>query len=137
MVVKTTRGNVFNTSHKHIAFAVNVEGYNDAGFAGQVASKFRPELANTGGNKLGEVISFEANGKTFHALVCHSLERGGWTETPKYAEQCLNMLDVPEDETIAVVLMGAGPVGQMMGADVKAIAEAMDRSKKKLEVYSL
>ena len=35
MVVKTIQEDIFNTEAKHIAFAVNTEGYNDAGFAGQ------------------------------------------------------------------------------------------------------
>ncbi len=29
MVVKTVQGNVFRTEAKHIAFAINTEGYND------------------------------------------------------------------------------------------------------------
>ena len=31
MVVKTVNDNVFNTEAKHIAFAINKEGYTDAG----------------------------------------------------------------------------------------------------------
>ena len=29
MVVKTVQDNIFNSEAKHIAFAVNTEGYND------------------------------------------------------------------------------------------------------------
>lgn len=78
-----------------------------------------------------------AGGKTFHALVCHSLGGDGWKRTPQTAEQCLNALDVPEDETIAVVLMGAGMIGQMGGADVFGNLGGMARSKKRVAVYTL
>ena len=37
MVIETVRGNILSTPHKHIAFAVNCEGFNDAGFAGVLA----------------------------------------------------------------------------------------------------
>ena len=137
MIVNTTRGDVFQTPHKHIAFAVNTQGHNDAGFAGAVSSRHWSELANTGPKKLGDVISKNGNGKTFHALVCHSLGDDGWKETAETVTKCLDSLDVSEDETIAIVLMGAGMVGQMGGADVFSILGGMARSKKKVAVYTL
>lgn len=140
MIVKTVQGNVFDTSLNHIAFAVNTEGYNDSGFAGAVSSRFWPTLSNIGPRKLGETLSFsskETDGKTFHALVCHSLEGEGWKKTPEEVVRCLDQLDVPTNEHIAVVLMGSGMIGQMMGANVPAILNGMKKSKKKLEVYTL
>jgi len=50
---------------------------------------------------------------------------------------CLNSLDVSDDEVIAVVLMGSGMVGQMSGADVFGNLGGMARSKKKVAVYTL
>ena len=38
MVVRTIQEDIFKSDAKHIAFAVNVEGCNDSGFAGQVSS---------------------------------------------------------------------------------------------------
>mgnify|MGYP001602394008 CR=1 FL=1 len=61
MIVNTTRGDVFQAPHKHIAFAVNTEGYNDAGFAGAVSSRYWPELANTGTKKLGDALMKNGN----------------------------------------------------------------------------
>ena len=136
MITDTVKGNVFEAPHAHIAFAVNTEGFNDAGFAGQVARNWT-ELANTGGNQLGEVLTHEVNGKTFHALVCHSLGGNGWSKTAQTVTQCLDTLDVPDNETIAVVLMDAGMVGQMGGADVFSILGGMARSKKRVAVYTL
>lgn len=79
MIHNRVRGDIFAASQKHIAFAVNTDGYNDAGFAGQVSSRMWPKLANTGGNKLGDVLTHKHDGKTYYALVCHSLDRGGGT----------------------------------------------------------
>jgi hypothetical protein len=137
MIVDTVRGDIFRTSLKHIAFAVNAEGFNDAGFAGAVSSRFWPELANTGGKALGEVLSHQAGGKTFHAMVCHELQGKGWSRTPTLVEECLNSLGVSEEEPIAVVLMGSGMIGQMGGADVLSILGGLARSRKRVAVYTL
>ena len=56
MVVKTVQDDIFNSKAKHIAFAVNTEGYNDSGFAGQVSRKYWNELANCGEHELGTVL---------------------------------------------------------------------------------
>ena len=139
MIVGMFRGDIFKTSCCHIAFAVNTEGLNDAGFAGAVSSRYWPELADTGEKKLGEVMCKKSKKekKTFHALVCHSLDDGGWKGTAETVTKCLDSLDVPDDETIAIVLMGAGLIGQMGGADVFSILGGMARSKKRVTVYTL
>ena len=66
MVVRTVQDNVFNSEAKHIAFAVNAEGFNDSGFAGQVSSEYWNELANCGEYELGTVLSKTVGDKTFH-----------------------------------------------------------------------
>lgn len=137
MIVNTIRGDVFQTPYKHIAFAVNTEGYNDAGFARAVSFRYWPELANTGGNNLGDVLTKKVNDKTFHALVCHSFGGDGWKLTAETVTKCLDSLNVPDNETVAVVLMGAGVIGQMGGADVFSILGGMARSKKRVAVYTL
>jgi len=136
MIVKRIKGNIFETQLNHIAFAVNTEGYNDSGFAGVVSSRYWSGLANTGNKRLGEVLHHTTlDGKTLHALVCHELKPNGWSQTPQMVEQCLN--SIPDNDEIAVVLIGGGLVGQMSGADVEAILSGMERSKKRLYVYSL
>ena len=57
MVVKTARDDVLNSEAKHIAFAINTEGYNDFGFAGRVSSEYWNELANCGTHEIGTVLS--------------------------------------------------------------------------------
>ncbi|OGD32028.1 hypothetical protein A3C91_01570 [Candidatus Azambacteria bacterium RIFCSPHIGHO2_02_FULL_52_12] len=136
MIISRVRGDIFAAPQKHIAFAVNTQGYNDAGFAGQVSSRIWSKLASTGGNELGEVLTHKNGSKTYHALVCHSLDSGGWNDTPRVARECLDKIDAPNDEEIAVVLMGSGLVGMMQGADVEAILKGMEQSKKKLVVYT-
>jgi len=96
---------------------VNIEGFNDAGFAGAVSSRCWNQLANTGKKTLGDVLTKNGKDKTFHALVCHSLGGDGWSKTAETVTKCLDSLNVPETETIAIVLMGTGMLGQMGGAD--------------------
>jgi len=136
MIIRKERGNIFGTNCKHIIFAVNTEGINDAGFAGQVSGNYWPALAHIGPKPLGTVLSIkEEGGKTFHAIVCHSL-RKGWQKAPKMVEECLNNFDVPDDEPIASVQIGGGLIGQMSGADFPAIIQAMERSKKSIVLYT-
>lgn len=136
------RADIWKTKYKHIAFAVNTEGHNDVGFAGQVCSRiwaklaYTGPLANTGPRQFGEILSFKAIGKTFHALVCHSLAENGWKNTPEVLEECLNSLDVSNKETIAIVQIGDGVMGYVGGADEFAILGAMARSEKRLCVYN-
>lgn len=137
MIVETVHGDVLASPYTHIAFAVNAEGINDDGFAGFVSSKDWPELAYIGPQKLGDILTRQAEGRVYHALVCHSLGEDGWKDTPAIIERCLNKLDVPDGETIAVVKIGGGLVGQMMGADVDANLKAIAQSNKKVVVYSL
>jgi hypothetical protein len=136
MIINRVCGDIFVASQKHIAFAVNTQGYNDAGFAGQVSLRIWPKLANTGGNELGEVLTHKNGNKTYHALVCHSLDPGGWNDTPRVVQECLDKIDSPDDEEIAVVLIGSGLEGTLRGADVEAILKGMEQSKKKLIVYT-
>jgi len=138
MILERRTGNIFGTECKHIMFAVNTEGINDSGFAGRVSHHFWPELAYCGPQLIGTVLSKkEDGGKTFHAIVCHSL-KGGWKEAPKIIEECLDthFFDVSDDESIASVQIGGGLIGQFLGADMPAIIQAMERSKKKIILYT-
>ena len=137
MIIGRVAGDVFRAPQKHIAFAVNEEGENFVGFAGQVASMIWPELEETGGNDLGEVLEYVSGSKTYYALVCHTQELGGWDNTPEIVRECLDNIDIPNNEEIAVVLMGSGEIGIKEGADVEAILQGMEQSKKHLVVYTL
>lgn len=138
MIVDTVKGDILESPHKHIAFAINTEGINDSGFAGLVARRFWPELAYIGASKLGTVLTKTIlSGPTFHALVCHSLAAGGWDGTPEHVTRCLDTLSVPEGETVAIVGIGTGPVGRLGGADADAIREGIARSETQCAVYTL
>ena len=105
MIIDEKKEDIFKASCKHIAFAVNTEGINDKGFAGEVSRRYWKELAHIGPQELGEVLLHKADGKTFYAIVCHSLKEsgGGWDFAPGIIEKALNSLDIPEDEEIAIV----------------------------------
>jgi len=137
MIKKTVRGDIFQSAHRHIVFAVNAEGANDAGFAGLVSSRYWPELASIGSCELGSVLTKSVDDRTFHACVVHDFGQTGWSRAPELVEQCLNKLDVPDAEEIGIVAMGVGMIGMMSGANPQAIMEGMNRSNKKVVVYSL
>lgn len=138
MVLTTVRGDIFDTACKHIIFAINMEGVNDAGFAGRVSSDLWPEIRYMMPSPLGMVIKKEiVDGRMLYAIVCHSLCADGWKKTPEVLEKCFQteFTDVSDDETIASVQIGGGLIGDMMGADTAAIREVMERSPKNFLLY--
>lgn len=136
MITKKIIGDILASKETKIAFATNVEGYNDAGFAGAVARRHWPELLNCGQRKPGTIQEMQVDDRTFFAFVCHSLSPDGWANTPKIVQKTLDTL-CPNGEEIACVMMGNGPVGKLMGADVPAILEAMAQSRAKVTIYSM
>lgn len=137
MIVDRVQGDILESPYRYIAFAVNTSGINDSGFASVISDKYWRELVYVGENPLRTVLSKDIGGHTLFALVCHDLCVGGWKKTPEVVTECLDSIEIPDDQTIACVLMGSGPVGQMSGADVEKIMGGIARSKKKVAVYSL
>lgn len=137
MITRQVQGNVFTSGCRHVAFGVNDEGHNHLGFAGMVASRYWPQLGHPGQQTLGTVLTHATARYTFHALVCHTLGPGGFARTPTLITTCLDAIEVPDADEIACVLVGGGPVGRRSGADVEAILGGIQRSKKRVAVYSL
>lgn len=135
MVVKTVQDNIFNSEAKHIAFAVNAEGYNDSGFAGQVSRKYWNELANCGEHEIGTVLSKTIGDKTFHALVCHSLH-GDWGENQaEIIKECFDKIPADGDP-IATIAIGTGLIGMLSGANFRQIVCGMHDSTQQIMLYA-
>lgn len=135
MVVKTVQDNIFNSEAKHIAFAVNAEGYNDSGFAGQVSRKYWNELANCGEHEIGTVLSKTIGNKTFHALVCHSLH-GDWGENQaEIIKECFDKIPADGDP-IASIAIGTGLIGKLSGANFRQIVCGMHDSIQQIMLYA-
>lgn len=132
MIIMNKTGNILDGPEKRIAFAVNTEGANDAGFAGMVSCMFWPELAQIGPTKLGTVLVKETNGYTFYALCCHSL-RLGWQNQKEVIRRCFDAIE--SDEPIASIKIGTGLIGALSGADFKLIHEGMEESLKEIILY--
>lgn len=135
MVVRTVQDDIFNSEAKHIAFAVNVEGFNDSGFAGQVSSQYWNELANCGEHELGTVLSKTVGDKTFHALVCHSLHNGWGENQAEVIRECFDKIPA-NGEPIATIAIGTGFVGVMSGADFKQIVCGMHDSQQQIMLHA-
>ncbi len=135
MIIAKRVGDVTQSPEKHVAFAVNSEGYNDAGLAGNIAYNYWPELVSTGPIRMGEILSKDTGKKVFHALVVHSLNEG-WKNAPSHIEACFNELQIPTDEEVASVAMGAGMIGMLSGANPAENLAAMERSNKSIAIYN-
>jgi len=132
------QGDIFDTPADHIAFAVNYPNTqgdfnNSGGFAGEICSKFWPELKNIKFAK-GEIRSHRFMGKIYHAMAVHTNEIDGWQETPELLEMCLNKLPVDSTEVITVVLIGGGVAGKKWKASIKNVI-GMSRSYKTVVLY--
>lgn len=136
MIVGHKIGNIITGRERHVAFAINREGDNDAGLAGAIARGFWPELASTGPMRMGSILSKDTGKKVFHAMVVHSRIEG-WEGAPDHIEACFNQLSVAPNELIASVAMGAGLVGRRTAADPEANLAAMERSNKRIVIYDL
>ena len=79
MIVNSVKDKLFDTEAKHKAIPINVEGFVDSKMTYSIVNKVWPELYHTGKHELGDVITKISQGKTYHALVCHSTIRG-WGE---------------------------------------------------------
>lgn len=132
MITKEKQGDIFAGNEKRIAFAVNTEGLNDAGFAGVVASRYWPEIASIGETKLGTVLTKEVDNIEFIALCCHSLENG-WQNQKEVIKQCFDA--IPGDAPVASISIGTGLIGMLSGADFTLIKAGMEESCKKIILY--
>lgn len=123
---------VLSTKLHDIAFAVNANGFNEDGFAGKV-SKFWPELNNLT-FQIGSSLSKKIGGKTFHALVCHSLDENGWgKDQAEIIKKCFDSID--GEKPVATVAIGTELMDRSSGANFQQIVYGMEMSKKKIVLY--
>ena len=132
MIIKTKNGDILKGNEKRIAFAINTEGLNDAGFAGLISNKFWPELADIGETKLGTVLTKKVGDVEFFALCCHSL-KNGWNNQQEVIKKCFD--EIPGDEPVASISIGTGLVGILSGANFNLIMAGMEASKKEIILY--
>ena len=133
MIVATKQGqDILTSGAKHICFAVNTEGANDAGFAGRISRYHWPELAYIGKSELGTCLTHEDDGVFYHALVCHSL-REGWNNTAEVIKQCFD--SIPTDDEVATISIGTGPIGRLSGANFSEICRGMEASSKQIVLF--
>lgn len=136
MIVEEVYGNIFKGNEKSIFFGVNVEGFNDSGFAGHVVSNYWPELNGIGINNLGTLLVKETFNKTLYAIVCHSIiDSNTWKMAPGIILSALNSIDT--NSNIATITIGGGLVGKLQNADVEANIDAMRMSNKNIVLYHI
>ena len=126
--------NILSTKLNDIAFAVNANGFNEDGFAGKV-SKFWPELNNST-FEIGSSLSKKIGDKTFHALVCHSLDENGWgKDQAEIIKKCFDSIN--SENPIATVAIGTELMDRSSGANFQQIVYGMEMSNKKITLYGV
>ena len=135
MLIKSIQEDVLLSDEKHIAFAINKEGYNDAGFSGEISKLFWNGLDKCGEHELGTVLSKKGGDKTFHALVCYSLKDGWGDNQKEIVQKCFDKIE-SNGEEISTIPIGTGFVGRMTGANFKDILRGMQNSKQKIILHS-
>ena len=137
MIVRAIQGDVFASDAKHIAFAINSEGINDGGFSGAVYRNYWKELGFCGEHEIGAVLSKTVGDKTFHAMVCHSLDgHKGWGKNlPELIKECFDKIPANGEE-IATIAIGTGYVGAAFDVDFKQIVCGMHDSEQNIIMYS-
>ena len=128
MIIKTKSGDILKGNEKRIAFAVNTEGVNDAGFAGMVSNRFWHELAYIGETKLGTVLAKKVGDVEFFALL-----KNGWNNQYEVIKQCFDA--IPGDDPVASISIGTGLIGVLSGANFGLIKAGMEASKKEIILY--
>ena len=137
MIIDAISGDVFNSPHKHIAFALRITGRKSSSIVEQVDSKFDTGFSSTTDNELGTVVSESKGDMNFHGLVCHGGSGVWWEKAPQSITKALDAIESDDDDIIAVVLMGYGLMSLMSGVDIKKNIEAIHKSKKPCVVYAL
>lgn len=134
-IESTVQDDVFE-SELPVVFALNTEGYYDSGFAGYVCKRW-PELKDAGPQQMGAILSRNEEGEVpLHGVVCHSLSRGGGWDM----EAITKALDTLADQGMtkaAVVWMGTGLIGVLMGVDPETTKAAIHASKLPTVLYHL
>lgn len=131
-ITSTIPDDVFG-SDLPIAFATNVEGFNDAGFAGAIARRGWPELNDSIPRAMGSWRTHTLDGRTLYAICCHSIDDGTWD----YAAitRALDEIAATEPGPLAVVWMGRGVIGRLLGADPDATRAAIDQANIDTHLY--
>lgn len=131
MILDIINDDILDTAHPVIVFAINYEGYNDAGFAGMLSREFWPELANAGRTEPGHILTREVEhrGGSRHlcGIACHSLHEGKWDVeeirlgldrlATEHVRCDMSIEDARDEreELPAAVWMGHGIVGALSG----------------------
>ena len=101
MIDNIIKGNIHDKGQvpcEHIVFGVSPQGARD------LIIEISVNKANTDRKKIGDVISYRIDDKILHICVCFSLHENGFRRTSQVIEDCLNELDIFENETVAVMI---------------------------------
>lgn len=79
-------------------------------------------------------MSKKVGDKTFHALVCHSLNNGWGKNKPEVIRECFDKIPA-NGEPIATIAIGTGSIGMSDGVDFREVLCGMWDSKQQIILY--
>lgn len=134
-IADTVRGfSPFGTTINHVAFMIG-ENEPHEGTAKLVVENFWPEFLEVTDRKIGEVFSKEDDsGRVFYALTCRSNENQG-KGFSKHVASCLDLMDVPDGERIALIVTGRDMKGSPNQNKLLEIFQGVENSRKKVVIF--
>lgn len=140
MIVGIRHGKGASDPYRYVVFAVSTEhGTADSDFREPFI--VRRDWSQIRQLKMGEIIWRETEQgelfgekkiKDYYAIVCFECKPDGWQNTPQTVQDCLDRLQVSDEEEVAVEFMGTGLESRNCQPDVFAIMDAIARSKKRI-----
>lgn len=134
-MVRAVQSNILDSDAKHIVFAINKEGYNDTGFAGEISKEYWEGLQKYSSDRFGKVFSKTIGDKTFYAIVCYSIDEGWPDNTREIIKESFDKIQ-SNGEPIDTIPIGTRYTEKLTGADFKEIVNGMQDSKQEIYLHS-
>lgn len=141
MIIKTINGDLLQAQESHIIFPLNVEGQHTKGFVRRVVELGFYTIFNSGLHPdtlddlcFGDVVSKEIKGKTYHGIVCYSLEKGFDEESSYYLYKALETF--PQEGPLAILDICSEFATEMDVELAAGILLALKSTNQELVVYT-
>lgn len=134
MIIQELCGDIRTTTHKHVVFALNKEGFNNSGFAAQIAKDGFQEILKTEKKEFGDYITKTIDGINYWGIVCYSKKKNGWDNSPKAILETLNKLPFNE-ENVSILAIGSSISELSQGAPWNKIHKALEMCNINLTIW--
>lgn len=135
MIINTSQKGIFEDSPKHVAFAINTDGYDNAGLGKLILENVWPDLYKNENFEIGDVKSKEIENIIFHAMVTYSLDKELEDNHGIIIKECLDKIKT-EGAPIHVGAIGTSFVGKSKGVNFNNVICGMMDSDKNIILHA-